>query len=556
MQVVENVKVTSNYITVYDTVIDGTPQVRGESATVNFTDTFHDCQMRNSAIKSIKKAANIIVAIAKKNRFNKSLRPVGCTSYRKPEVYKNAAKNARNGYLATFVTLTLPYRQLHTDTEITKYCLNAFFAYARKYFHVKYFIWKKELQKNGNLHYHIMCDRYIDHEYLRRAWNRILNKGAVKDCIPFCYIDLYHEKWTQFYSNGFDADKVAEYVASLPSIQTEIQQKAERNLMDSYDTIFQQVIDREVARYRRIYDDEMKEPDPGKRFRNPNSTDIQAVRNPALVAAYLAKYMAKDVDETPEIKNYWDYVKWCKDQIYMTLREIKKCKDANEDYTNLSEYAATMTQHLEKYRALHCPILGNLWYKSSSLTPYMSGITDIIHSRLYEELKQLSDYLAEVEIKRNAQRAIAGKSPVPLIRYVYEKTPDGKEDKSKVICVTLLMSCFELNTVRDKGGKLRFPLLSRLWNGYFNVCRNYNQKRDLYFDFRRKLRHSDKTMRRLNRQTHKCLGAALCPLKALIKDRLVSNRDRWQKAIQSLAAELAEYRRNKFTKDPILKNAA
>jgi hypothetical protein len=45
-------------------------------------------------------------------------------------------------------------------------------------------------------------------------------------------------------------------------------------------------------------------------------------------------------------------------------------------------------------------------------------------------------------------------------------------------------------------------------------------------------------------------------LKALIKDRLVSNRDRWQKAIPSLAAELAEYRRNKFTKDPILKNAA
>lgn len=481
MQVVENIKITSNYCTVYDTVIDGTPQVRGESATVNFTDTFHDCKMKPAAMKAIKKAANVIVAVSRKRHFAAIRAKVGCTSYRHNDVMKAAIKSANHSHLATFVTLTLPSAQRHTDREITSYCLNAFFAYARKYFKVRYFIWKKELQANGNLHYHIMCDRFIDHEYLRRAWNRIINKGQVKDVhYPFNYVDRYHDKWTAMYKDGFDRDKMWNYIASIPSIIDEINRKAEGNLMDSWNEVQKKVVDRELEKYYRIYQKEMQEPDENKRFRNPNTTDVQAVKSPALVSAYLAKYISKDIDETPELAQYWDTVDYIKKQIYSTLFQIKDRKEHGQPFDDLTAYIDELKEYLSKYRLEKCPILGKLWYKSETLTPFLKGTTEVIYSKLYDEITRLCDWLYDQQQRRNENRAKANKKPCRLITQVYAKNPDGTDDTSRIVCTTLLVTSFELQTQRGKDGKLMFPLLSRLWSKFFNDCINYNYKRGLY----------------------------------------------------------------------------
>lgn len=481
MQLVENIKLTSNYCTIYESTIDGTPLATGSTSAINFVDTFHDCKMKVSAIKTIKKAANIIVAISRKKHYSQLRAKVGCTSYRNQDVVKNAAKAAKNGHLATFVTLTLPSVQNHTDTELTKYCLNPFLVYARKYYHVRYYIWKKELQENGNLHYHLMLDRYIDAKSLRKTWNKIINKGYVEGVNnPFDYVERYHNKWIDFYKNGLNRDDLKKYISKLPSIRAEIDKLTEFSSYQEYLQIEANIIERELNKYIERYNAEMKITNVDLRFRNPNTTDIQAVKSPKLISAYLAKYISKDLEATPKLIEYWKMVEYYKNQIYLMLKEIAVCKDENKDYSEILKLLADYKQYLHDYRVENCPIIGNLWYKSATLTPFLKGTSTVIYSKLGNEIDQLISWLKNVEKIKNKKRAEKGLKPISLIRYVYAKNNDGTDDYTKVICVTLLVNCFELTTTRQSNGSVKFPLLSRMWSMFFNKCFVENYKRGYY----------------------------------------------------------------------------
>lgn len=74
----------------------------------------------------------------------------------------------------SFVTLTLPSKQIHTDVEIKKVCLNNFLNSMRQKFGLKNYIWISEIQENGNLHFHMVFDLYIHHKAIRYYWNRSL----------------------------------------------------------------------------------------------------------------------------------------------------------------------------------------------------------------------------------------------------------------------------------------------------------------------------------------------------------------------------------------------
>jgi hypothetical protein len=74
--------------------------------------------------------------------------------------------------LQRFLTLTLDPKKIEGDP--IRY-LNAAFAKLRVYLQRKYgaapqYIRVLEFQKNGNPHFHILIDRYIDLEWIRSAW--------------------------------------------------------------------------------------------------------------------------------------------------------------------------------------------------------------------------------------------------------------------------------------------------------------------------------------------------------------------------------------------------
>lgn len=86
-------------------------------------------------------------------------------------------------FKSAFITLTLPSTQVHDDKFLQKELLEKFLDYLRKNCRVKNYIWRTEVQANGNLHWHIIIDKYIHHSSIRAKWISLLK--------PLSYIDEY-----------------------------------------------------------------------------------------------------------------------------------------------------------------------------------------------------------------------------------------------------------------------------------------------------------------------------------------------------------------------------
>jgi len=98
-------------------------------------------------------------------------------------------------FKATFITLTLSSAQIHSDNEIKQLLLNQFLIEAKKKWHISNYIWRAESQHNGNIHFHILCDKFVPWAELRHLWNRIQNKLG--------YVDRYHSNMKAFHRTGF-----------------------------------------------------------------------------------------------------------------------------------------------------------------------------------------------------------------------------------------------------------------------------------------------------------------------------------------------------------------
>jgi hypothetical protein len=150
----------------------------------------------------------------------------------------------------SFITLTLPSPQVHTDAEIKHSCLNQFFIEAHKKWNLSNYLWRAEKQRNGNIHFHVLCDKFIPWSELRDVWNRITNKLG--------YVDRYRDQMHRFHSGGLtvrrDLLKTWEYKAQIRAYQA------------------------------------------GKAndWSSPNSTDIHSLRQVANVKKYVCKYVTKD----------------------------------------------------------------------------------------------------------------------------------------------------------------------------------------------------------------------------------------------------------------------
>lgn len=87
----------------------------------------------------------------------------------------NPRFNSKFNFKLSFITLTLSSRQQHTDQEIKNQVLHPFIDYIQKVHRVKNYVWKSERQKNGNLHFHLVIDKYISYEIIRAKWNQYQN---------------------------------------------------------------------------------------------------------------------------------------------------------------------------------------------------------------------------------------------------------------------------------------------------------------------------------------------------------------------------------------------
>jgi len=216
-------------------------------------------------------------------------------------------------YKLGMITLTLPSKQMHTDNEIKHHCLNNFFTQLRTKFDLQNYIWKAEKQKNGNIHFHIVIDKYIDHSVIRPIWNHILSNLG--------YIETYRQEQIEFHKNGFKPRPELFKTWSL------------KNQIEAYKS--------------------------GKinNWNNPNSTDgphsLKKIRN---AKAYLAKYLTKNPD---------------------TYEAYKQARNEAVKNNNNIPLEPSQSAQLYEEIKIKMAVQGNLWYISQSLSKLKQVDTSI-----------------------------------------------------------------------------------------------------------------------------------------------------------------------------------
>ena len=167
----------------------------------------------------------------------------------KNKTVKTSSNKILFSFKMNFITLTLPSNQQHVTADITNICLNQFFTECKKKFNLHNYVWRLEFQKNGNAHYHIATDTYIDYTSCKLIWNRCLEKLG--------YVTRYQEKMSKISFNEYI--KLYGGAGQVP-----------------FNTLRE--------RYGR---------GTATRWASPNTVDVKAVSNAKNIAFYISKYITK-----------------------------------------------------------------------------------------------------------------------------------------------------------------------------------------------------------------------------------------------------------------------
>lgn len=161
----------------------------------------------------------------------------------------------------SFITLTLSSQQIHTDNEIKSVLLHHFLVEMETRFKVKNYVWRAEKQKNGNLHFHIITDKFIFWNDIRNTWNRIQQKLG--------YVTRYRENRLSFHKDGFRYDP---FLARFWPLE----------------------------RQKKAYEEGVR-----SNWDNPNSIDVHAIKKIKKLTGYFKKYMTKSKDPSQVDGRLW-----------------------------------------------------------------------------------------------------------------------------------------------------------------------------------------------------------------------------------------------------------
>lgn len=188
-----------------------------------------------------------------------------------------------------FITLTLPVLQFHDDRVIKSQCFNQFLVETRKRCNLKNFVWRAEPQGNGNIHFHLISDVYLNAYVIREIWNRCLGKLG--------YIDQYQSKFSKLSFNEY-RDIVDPKIGRAKTFQIAVR-TGNKKLLQA----LREKKPGAILRKKNIpIDSLLKRYEYGKstNWRSPNTTDVHSTKHVRDIAAYLKKYVSKNIDPTPD----------------------------------------------------------------------------------------------------------------------------------------------------------------------------------------------------------------------------------------------------------------
>lgn len=193
--------------------------------------------LSDNAYRSLKKKINWLYYLSK-SRYVKT--------YSGKEIYN---------FKINFLTLTLPSKQRTSTKEVTSNLLNNFLTEIRQRTTMENYVWRLEFQKNGNVHYHIVTDTYLDYFFVLKIWNRILLLNG--------YIEDYQNKHKDLSLMDYN------------------------NLYNSNGKVEFNVIAKRYAKGK------------SNDWTQPNSVDCKSVISKKAISNYISKYFSKSSDENP-----------------------------------------------------------------------------------------------------------------------------------------------------------------------------------------------------------------------------------------------------------------
>ena len=158
---IPTIKHSHRYLVVYNTrLVDGElTRGRYENLIIDGEKVqAYSGEMSAGSRKRLQDACELMIAITQKKWYNHPL------------------TGKRLSFRIALITTTLSAPQGGiSDREIKKGLLEPLLRKLRKY-GLRNYIWKAERQRNGNIHFHIFVDAFIDKTDLRNIWNRLQAK--------------------------------------------------------------------------------------------------------------------------------------------------------------------------------------------------------------------------------------------------------------------------------------------------------------------------------------------------------------------------------------------
>jgi hypothetical protein len=116
-------------------------------------------------------------------------------------ISKKTGKAVQATFKLNFITLTIhsPGKMIR-GKEGHSLCLEPLLLYLRRYYGLNLYVWKAELQKRGQLHYHITSDCYVPWDALRNKWNQLQVSAG--------YLDQYKVDTGHYDANSTDVHSV------------------------------------------------------------------------------------------------------------------------------------------------------------------------------------------------------------------------------------------------------------------------------------------------------------------------------------------------------------
>lgn len=233
----------------------------------NFSSKFHNYNISDNAYRTLKRRISWLYYLAK----SKSVK-----TYTGKDIY-----NFKIG----FITLTLPSKQKTCTADVTSSLLNPFLTELRQRTNMKNYIWRLEFQENGNVHYHLITDTYLDFWFITKLWNRLLKSKG--------YIDDYTKK--------FIGLNLSEY----------------NKLVNADGKTDFSVIAKRYAKGKK------------NKWEQPNTCDVKSVISNKAISNYIAKYFSKD-SKHETIKNEHDNEENSKSlRLWFCSRSLSKLKSVS-----------------------------------------------------------------------------------------------------------------------------------------------------------------------------------------------------------------------------------